>query len=140
MKLRQQILDYVKSTYETEPEHLWASYPTYEVLRHTSQPGEKKARWYGVIMDVKRSSIGLTGDGYVDILDVKLQPDTIEFLRQVKGYLPAYHMNKQHWITIVLDGTVPFENICQQIDESFLVTASGKEKKAAGITGPREWT
>ena len=124
MTFRQKILDYVKREYGTEPEHLWKSYPTYEVLRHRLRPGEKKAKWYGIIMDVKASSLGLDADGYVDILDVKLPPEAVDFLRQTKGYLPAYHMNKRNWITILLDGTVPFENIKQQLEESFLITAS----------------
>ena len=129
MTRRQEVLRYVKKKYATEPEHLWKSYPTYEVLRHKSVPGEKKAKWYGIIMDVKASSLGLPGEDYVDILDVKLERDMVDFLKNVRGYLPAYHMNKQSWITILLDGTVPMENIKQQIDESFLLTASAKEKK-----------
>ena len=139
MTLRQQVLDYVKTEYGTSSEHLWASYPTYEVLRHAQQPGEKKAKWYGIIMDVKRSVLGLDGEDYVDILDVKLDPETVDFLRHVNGYFPAYHMNKQSWITILLDGTVPFENIKQQIDESYAITASAKEKKKIKRIGPKDW-
>ena len=128
----------MKTEYGTSSEHLWASYPTYEVLRHAQQPGEKKAKWYGIIMDVKRSVLGMDGDDYVDILDVKPDPETIDFLRHVNGYFPAYHMNKQSWITILLDGTVPFENIKQQIDESYAITASAKEKKIKRV-GPKDW-
>ena len=139
MSLRQEILDYVKKEYATTPEHLWRSYPTYEVLRHEVEPGEKKAKWYGIIMDVKRSVLGLPGDGYVDILNVKLDPDMIEFLKRMNGYFPAYHMNKQSWITILLDGSVPIENIKQQIDESFVMTASVRGKRASGQEKPRDW-
>ena len=139
MTLRQQVLDYVKTEYGTRSEHLWKSYPTYEVLRHAQQPGEKKAKWYGIIMDVKRSVLGLDGEDYVDILDVKLDSEAIDFLRHVNGYFPAYHMNKQSWITILLDGTVPFENIKQQIDESYAITASAKEKKKIKRVGPKDW-
>ena len=138
MTLRQEVLDYVKKEYGTVSEHLWKSYPTYEVLRHDPLSDGKKARWYGIIMDVKASSLGLSGDEYTDILDVKLEPDTVEFLRNVKGYLPAYHMNKQSWITILLDGTVPMENIRQQLDESFALTASSKDSKSKRV-GPKDW-
>ena len=54
-----------------------------------------------------------------------------------KSY-PAYHMNKKSWITILLDGTVPFENIKQQIDESYAITASAKEKKKIKRIGPKD--
>lgn len=35
--------------------------------------------------------------------------------------LPGYHMNKKHWITICLDGSVPIDDICRKIDESYLL-------------------
>lgn len=38
------------------------------------------------------------------------------------GILPAYHMNKEHWITILLDGTVSKEKICELIDISYELT------------------
>jgi predicted DNA-binding protein (MmcQ/YjbR family) len=31
------------------------------------------------------------------------------------GYRPAYHMNKEHWITVLLDGSVPFEKIVEHL-------------------------
>ena len=140
--LRDEILSYVKKEYGTMPEHLWKSYPEYEVLRHKPQPGEKKAKWYGLIMRVKRKTLGLEsvdGDSEVDILNVKCNPDMMGLLQMSKGYLPAYHMNKANWLTVLLDGTVPFNNIKQLIDESFGMTASAKEKKKKLRVGPRDW-
>ncbi len=43
-------------------------------------------------------------------------------LRLSKGFLPAYHMNKEHWITILLDGSVEREKIKQLIDLSYELT------------------
>ena len=56
-----------------------------------------------------------------------------------KGYLPGYHRNKAHWITVLLDGTVPLDNIKQLIDESYYMTAGAKEKKKKQRLGPRDW-
>lgn len=137
--LREEILSYVKKEYGTNPEHLWKSYPEYEVLRHQPQPGEKKAKWYGLIMKVMRSTLGIEGRGYVDILNVKCNPEMMGLLQMSKGYLPAYHMNKSNWITVLLDGTVPLDNIKQLIDESYSMTAGVKEKKKKARFGPRDW-
>ncbi|MCI9221555.1 MAG: MmcQ protein, partial [Lachnospiraceae bacterium] len=41
---------------------------------------------------------------------------------------PAYHMNKEHWITVLLDGTVEESKVCGLIDVSFAATASKKKK------------
>lgn len=136
---RKEILAYVKKEYGTDPEHLWQSAPENEVLRHKAQPGGKKAKWYGLIMNVKRESLGLEGGGTVDILDVKCNPEMMSLLPMSKGYLLGYHMNKANWITVLLDGTVPLDNIKQLIDESYYSTASAKEKKKKARSGPRDW-
>ena len=137
--LRREILSYVKKEYGTTPEHLWKSYPEYEVLRHKLQPGEKKAKWYGLIMRVRRNTLGLEGEDEIDILNVKGNPEMMGLLQMSSGYLPAYHMNKANWLTVLLDGTVPLDNIKQLIDESFEMTASAKEKKKKLRVGPRDW-
>ena len=46
-------------------------------------------------------------------------------------------MNKIHWISVLLDGTVPEEKVCELIDMSFLATASAKKKEK--IRPPKEW-
>lgn len=137
--LREEILSYVKKEYGTISEHLWKSAPQYEVLRHKQRPGEKKAKWYGLIMNVKRKALGLEGEEYVDILNVKCNPEIMNLLQMSEGYLPGYHMNKGSWITILLDGTVPLENIRQLIDESYCMTAGSKEKKKGIRFGPKDW-
>lgn len=37
-------------------------------------------------------------------------------------YYPGWHMNKKHWYTIILDGSVSLEQICRKIDESYLLS------------------
>lgn len=137
--IREEVLVYVKKEYGTTPEHLWKSHPQYEVLRHDAQQGEKKAKWYAVIMNVKRSSLGLEGEESVDILNVKCSSEMMALIQMSKGYLPGYHMNKVNWITVLLDGTVPLDNIRQMIDESFYMTANAREKKKRVRTGPKDW-
>ena len=52
-----------------------------------------------------------------------------DMLIRESGIMPAYHMNKMHWITVLLDGTVPEDNVFQLIDMSFMATASAKKKE-----------
>lgn len=136
---KKEIFSYVKKEYGTMPEHLWKSYPDYEVLRHSQQPGGKKAKWYGIIMKVKLEALGLEGKGYIDILDVKCDPEMRDMLLSSKGYLPGYHMNKANWITVLLDGSVPLGNIKQLIDQSYYITAGAKEKKKGLRSEPKDW-
>ena len=53
-------------------------------------------------------------------LNVKADPEWRDFWREVyPSVLPAYHMNKKHWNSIILDGSVPEEKIQQMIGESY---------------------
>ena len=60
-----------------------------------------------------------------------------DMIIQEEGIMPAYHMNKMHWISVLLDGTVPENMVFDLIDRSFLATASAKKKEK--IRPPKEW-
>jgi hypothetical protein len=113
---REDVFEYVNEEYGTRPEFLWSKYPLYAVLKHTNN------KWYGIIMNVPKEKIGLEGREEVDIIDVKCPPDMIANLRSGNGFFPAYHMNKEHWITILLDGSVEDGQIKQLIDLSYELT------------------
>lgn len=110
---RKEIFEYVKKQYGTIPEYLWSSSPDSAVLRH------QNGKWYAVIMNVERSKLGLDGDGTVEIIDVKCDTAMTGMIIQTYGFLPGYHMNKQHWITILLDGIVGESKILDFLDMSY---------------------
>ena len=89
---RDVILNYALSTYGTEPEYPWESSPDNAVLRNMMS-----GKWYAIIMRVKRQILGLDGDGFVDVMNVKCDPILVGSLRLKNGFLPAYHMNKDKW-------------------------------------------
>ena len=51
-------------------------------------------------------------------------------LRRGQGFLPAYHMNRENWVSVLLDGTVPEEEIKRLIELSYELTAP-KQKRAS---------
>ena len=56
-------------------------------------------------------------------INVKCDPEWRDMWRQAfASVLPAYHLNKTHWNSIVLDGTIPEEDIHRMIDESYELT------------------
>lgn len=58
-------------------------------------------------------------DGFIN-LNVKVDPDKAFFWRSVhKSVIPGYHQNKDHWNTIILDGSIPDEDVKQMIAESY---------------------
>lgn len=73
-----------------------------------------------------RNNQGLEEDGNIDILDVKCDPDLVGMIIQTYGFLPGYHMNKQHWITILLDDSVSEAKTLDFLDMSYDLIDSGK--------------
>lgn len=114
---REEILSYVKKNFNTEPDYPWVKHPNYAVLRHKSN-----RKMYGIIMTISKKKLGLTGEEDIEALNVKCEPELKDMLRSHPAVLPAYHMNKKHWVTIVLDGSFPKENIYNLIDLSYNLT------------------
>ncbi|MEE3493066.1 MmcQ/YjbR family DNA-binding protein [Ruminococcus sp.] len=111
------IMDYAREHYGVEPDFPFPNYPDIPVLRHH---GSRK--WFAIFMNVSRSVLRLDGDDPVDIMNVKCDPILSGSLRMQEGYLPGYHMNHDQWLTILLDGTVPLEEIIPLLDMSFDLT------------------
>lgn len=119
---RQQVFDYVKTAYGLAPDYPWKD--DNAVLRHADNN-----KWFGVILAVKRGWLGLSGEGTMDVINVKCDPMLISSLREKEGYHAAYHMNKDKWISIRLDGSVPEDEIRNLIDFSFGLTETKKKSQ-----------
>ena len=61
-------------------------------------------------------------DRIIDVLNVKCDPLLIGSLRLKPGFYPAYHMNKDKWISIAMDGSVPSEEIKELVELSYQLT------------------
>lgn len=112
---RQDIINFINKKYGVNPEYLWWRYPDFCVFRRADNK-----KWFAIIMKISRVILKIPGEGAVDIINVKT--DNAEFLRGVPGILPAYHMNKNNWVTVLLDGTVPIGNVKKLIEMSYDVT------------------
>ena len=115
--LKERILQYAQVHLGAEPDHLWAKFPRYAVLRHS-----ENAKWFAVFLEVPGTRLGLERPESVDILDVKCGPLLAGSLLGIPGILPAYHMNKEHWVSILLCSPFPPETIRSLMDLSFDLT------------------
>lgn len=119
---RKTVLETAVKQYHSQPEYLWKSDPTSAVLRHTSN-----RKWFALFMTVTKDKLGMDGTECVDILTVKIDPVMAGVFLQTDGIVPGYHMNKGHWITILLDGAVPINTIELLLNESFELTKTKKQ-------------
>ena len=121
---KEKVYKYIKKEYDVTPEYPWAPSYDHSVFRHVDN-----RKWFALIMSVSRDKLGLEGKDEVDVMNVKLDdPVFMNMLLHQKGYVPAYHMNKKNWISVLLDGSVPLNDIYYVIDFSFIATASKKKK------------
>lgn len=118
------ILEYVEKNYHVKPDHPFSLAPFYSVMRH---PDCRK--WFALIMNVPRKKLGLNGESLVDVINLKCSPILSGSLQMQEGVFPAYHMRRDNWITVLLDGTVPLENIYPLIDLSYNLTSSNRRRQ-----------
>ena len=113
------ITTHIRDEYGAEPEFLWPErYPTYCIFRHG---GNKK--WFALVGRIEWKSLGRDGGELVDIINLKFDNgQALDFAENTPGVYPAYHMNKKHWITIALDGTLPDEMVLELVKKSYLLT------------------
>ena len=122
--VRTQVIGRIQSLYGVSPEYLWSSSPDSAVFRHT-----ENGKWFRVLMRVsaeKLPRLGETGTGGTEfghILKLKCEPELAAALAAGKrGIFPAYHMNKTHWISVCLNGSVSEEELDSLIELSFELT------------------
>lgn len=113
----QKVVQFIKEKYDGELEFLWLKTPQNAVVRH-----KDSRKWYAAILNIPKQKLGLEGLGNIDIIDLKCDRGLAYSLGDGKNYFPAYHMNKEHWIAIVLDEAVVLEEVYTLIDASYHIT------------------
>ena len=121
---RQELTDYIFDEYSVEPDYPFPRDDTSCVFRHMDN-----RKWFALLMTIPYHTLGLRKKGTVDILNVKCDSMVIGSLRGKPGFLPAYHMNKDKWITLLLDGSTPNEDITALLAMSYTMTATKLKKR-----------
>jgi len=121
---RAEFEQFILEHYGITPDYPWMKYPNFEVFRHVNNQ-----KWFALVMDVQKDKLGLSGVSFISVVNLKCDPILIGSLRSEPGFFPAYHMNKDGWITVALDGSVPDEKIKVLLDMSYGMTAPKARKK-----------
>lgn len=95
-----------------------------------AKPGAEETTPFGpevLVYKVGGKMFALTNpDAFPPRLNLKCDPErALELRQEFEGVIPGYHMNKKHWNTVTLDGSIPSQLIAGWIDHSYdLVVAS----------------
>ena len=119
---KQQFLKYCLDVYGTSPDYPFEDLLETAVLRHG-----KSRKWYALVMRISRRKLGLDGDEMIDAVNLKLPTEMFGSFGAADGVYPAYHMNKLHWISVILHDA-PDDVIKFLVNASFEATANKKIK------------
>ena len=111
MKLR--LMEYCTGKFGTKPEAPWEDSPDAYTFKTA-----RRDKWYALFMTIPYKSLGLAAQGTLDVVNIKLPPEKILDIMDRVHFYPAYHMNKKHWITIVLNKEVDEPLVQQLLEES----------------------
>ena len=115
--LKDKFFDFAKTGFGATPDYPWDDSPDAAVFRCPNN------KWFALAMKIKYRQLGLTGDEEVWVVNLKAKPEDIPNITDKKTIFPAWHMNKKHWITVLLTAATSFENLCALTEQSYeLVT------------------
>lgn len=114
----QQVIRHIRATWGDVPEFLWEKFPENAVFRR-----QDNAKWYAVLLTVQADRLGFPTAERMEILDIRADAETMARSLDFERYFPGYHMNKRNWLTVRLDGVVPFAEIVPLIARSYELAA-----------------
>lgn len=112
------IIEYIRKKYNNEIEFLWEKFAGNAVARRTDNN-----KWYLALLTVQKNKLGINSNELIEIVDLRADKKEVPELIKKDNIYPGYHMNKQNWITIILDGSMDIEEIFEYIDKSYILAA-----------------
>lgn len=122
---KQSFLSYCLTTYNTSPDYPFDEDFETAVLRH----GENR-KWYEIVMKVSRRKFGFDSDEVIDVVNLKLLIEMFGAFGTSEGVYPTYHMNKLHWISVLLPDA-PEDLVRFLVNVSFEATKDKRKHRKA---------
>ena len=120
---KQKLFDLCLNSYGTSPDYPFEDLFETAVLRH----GDTR-KWYAIVMRVPRRKFGYDSDEVIDVINFKLPTEMFGSFGAAEGVYPAYHMNKLHWISVLLPDA-PNDVVQFLVHASFEITRAKRQAK-----------
>ena len=120
---KQEFLSYCIEAYGTSPDYPFDEDFETAVLRHADT-----RKWYALVMRIPRRKFGIPSDEPVDVVNLKHPTEMLGSFGKSDGVYPAYHMNKLHWISVILPDAP--EDVVKFLVNVSLEATKAKKKRA----------
>ena len=100
------LIKYLQQEYICNIDYPWEKYSDYVIIRRRDNQ-----KWFDGIFTIIGHKVGLDTNEPIDVVNLKCESDLIPILIRESGIYPAYHMNKQHWISVDIEGYEDAENL-----------------------------
>jgi len=111
--VHEKYLAFLKSEFSCKPDFPWEGFSDYAVFRCPNK------KWFALVMKISYKNVGLKSEEPVYVVNLKADSDKISQIIDKKSIFPAYHMNKKHWITILLTKVTDYEKLCALTKRSY---------------------
>ena len=126
------ITDRIRENWHVQPEFPWEKYEGNGTFK-TAENG----RWFAAILTVAFGKLDVEDDPehhhhkdeIVEVINLKAEPEHIKKLIQTKGICRAWHMNKKHWISLILDGRLTDDEVMELVRSSYELVSRAKATK-----------
>ena len=121
-----EVENFIAENFGVLRESVFAKYPQYGVFRQ-----KDNQKWFALLMDAPVQKFELSANakakfrGEILVLNLKCRPDLAHILIDGEKILPAYYMNKKHWISVNLSCDIGKNVVCDLITQSFELTRAG---------------
>lgn len=114
-KQAKMIINYLKEKYQCELEFLWDD-------ENAIARNKDNNKWFILFMVISKNKLGDYDSSRVEVINLKYPTDRIDKLVDNKKIFKGYHMNKKHWITIVLDNKLNDDKLLKLVDTSYILS------------------
>ena len=120
---KQEFLEHCFSAYGVSADYPFDGDLETAVFRHADS-----RKWFAVVMRVSKRKFGLDSDEVIDVINLKLPTEMFGSFGEADGVYPAYHMNKLHWISVLLP-SADAELVAFLANVSYEATKTGRAKR-----------
>ena len=125
--MKNKVADYILNTYGVEADHPFATTPCNAIFRN-----QRNRKWFAVLLgNLPKRCLGLNSRETADVLNLKCDPIMTCSLIDHQKIFRAYHMNKEHWISVLLDSPITEDELFFLVDLSYRLVDHASKPAAA---------